>query len=136
MKIKRKNRNIFDIADSGSMSDLAFLLIIFFIVIAIFNINKGFILGLPQKNSTKIVNIKDIIKINIKENGDIFYNKEKVTIDDIEKNIKEDLDNNPNLTVLLKIEENVKYQNVVNIIEIVRKLNVENFSFSIMKDGE
>ncbi|HOL56841.1 MAG TPA: biopolymer transporter ExbD [Spirochaetota bacterium] len=136
MKIKRKNRNIFDIADSGSMSDLAFLLIIFFIVIAIFNINKGFILGLPQKNSTKIVNIKDIIKINIKENGDIFYNKEKVTIDDIEKNIKEDLDNNPNLTILLKIEENVKYQNVVNIIEIVRKLNVENFSFSIMKDGE
>lgn len=131
MKIIRKNKNIFDVSESGSLSDLAFLLIIFFIVIAIFNINKGFILGLPQKNSTKILNVRDIVKINIKENGDIFYMGNKITINLLENNVKEDLSNNPNLTVLLKIEENVKYQNVVNIIEIVRKLNVENFSFSI-----
>jgi len=39
MKIKRQ-KNVFQ--DSSASSDIAFLLIIYFIVIAGFNVNKGF----------------------------------------------------------------------------------------------
>ncbi len=133
MNIKRKNKNIFDVSESGSLSDLAFLLIIFFIVIAIFNINKGFLLGLPQKHSTKIVNVKDIIKITLSKDAELFYMGKVISIEELEKIINENLATNPNLTVLLKIDEEVKYQNVVNIVEVIRKLDVENFSFSILE---
>ena len=48
--IKRFVRhNVEDAGSSGSLNDLSFLLIIFFIVIAGFNVNKGFLLNLPSK---------------------------------------------------------------------------------------
>ena len=48
--IKRPpRRNIEDSSSSGALNDLSFLLIIFFIVIAGFNVNKGFLLNLPSK---------------------------------------------------------------------------------------
>ena len=135
MKIKtRKKRNIV-IAESGALSDIAFLLIIFFIVIAVFNINSGFILGLSKKNSIRIVNTQDIIKIDLQANGTILINKNPVTIPVMEENISANLQHHPNMTVLLKVHPEVLYQSVVSIIEIVRKLEVDNFSFA-MTEGE
>lgn len=126
--MKRKR---IDIADSGALSDLAFLLIIFFIVIAVFNVNKGFIIGLPKKNSAKIVNVNDIIKVNLKNNGQLTVKGSGISIDELEEEIIILLDSRPNMTFVLKIEPEVHYQDVVGIIEIVRKLDVDNFSFSM-----
>ncbi len=130
----RKKRDRIDIADSGALSDLAFLLIIFFIVIAVFNVNKGFMLGLPKKNSTKIVNTQDIVRARLAENGGIYLDNLEVSIPELETKVKGLLDEKPNLTLLLKIEPDVPYQEVVNIIEIARKLEVENFSFSMTEE--
>lgn len=121
-------------ADSGALSDLAFLLIIFFIVIAVFNVNKGFMLSLPKKNSTKIVNTEDIIKVDLSQNGTISSGGNVLTLEELEMEIKTLLNAQPNLTFLLRIDPEVPYQNVVSIIEIVRTLKVDNFSF-VMSDG-
>lgn len=122
-------------ADSGALSDLAFLLIIFFIVIAVFNVNKGFMLGLPKKNSTKIVNVEDIIKVNLNADGSIESGDNSLDIAQLEEEITTLLDSQPNLTFLLRIHPEVPYQNVVSVIEVVRKLKVDNFSF-VMIDEE
>ena len=135
MKIKTRKKRDIDISESGVLSDIAFLLIIFFIVIAVFNINSGFVLGLPQKNSIRIVNTQDIIKIDLQANGTILINKNPVTIPVMEENISANLQHHPNMTVLLKVHPEVLYQSVVSIIEIVRKLEVDNFSFA-MTEGE
>ncbi len=129
--MKRKR---IDIADSGALSDLAFLLIIFFIVIAVFNVNKGFMLGIPKKNSTKIVNIDDIVKVRLASSGELSVQGETISKLELEEEITILLDSRPNLTFVLKIEPEVHYQDVVGIIEIVRKLEVDNFSFSMVKD--
>lgn len=131
---KGKKKRI-EVADSGALSDLAFLLIIFFIVIAVFNVNKGFMLGLPKKNSTKIVNVEDIIKVNLKVDGSIMLDGNTLILEDLEKEVTSQLSSQPNLTFLLVIDPEVPYQNVVSIIEVVRKLKVDNFSF-IMADEE
>lgn len=133
--MKRKKKKRIDIADSGALSDLAFLLIIFFIVIAVFNVNKGFMLGLPKKNSTKVVNVNDIVKVSLRNDGKLFVDDQEVEIDEIEEDIEVLLDSSPNLTFLLKIEPEVPYQLVVQVIEIVRKLEVDNFSFSMTEPG-
>jgi biopolymer transport protein ExbD len=132
MKIKRKK--IINVADSGALSDLAFLLIIFFIVIAVFNVNKGFILGLPQKGSTKIVNVKDIIKINLTKENNLIYDEQKITLDEVEKLVKERINARPNMTFLLKISPEAKYQNVVTVVDTILQLNVDNFSFSMTEE--
>ncbi len=125
-----KKRRI-DIADSGALSDLAFLLIIFFIVIAVFNINKGFILGIPKKESTKVVNTKDIIKVKIDADGTLNLDNEIITLSDLETKVSSLLSVSPNLTFLLKIDPEVPFQEVVHIIEIAREMSIDNFSFSM-----
>jgi biopolymer transport protein ExbD len=133
MNLKRKSKRHLDIANSGALSDLAFLLIIFFIVVAVFNINKGFILLLPKKDSVKIINVKDIIKVTLKENGTLVYDDKAIIQPELEEIVKENLSQYPNMTFLLSIHPEVPYQRVVHIVDMVRKLQVENFSFSMME---
>ncbi len=131
MKIARKRRNRIDIAESGALSDLAFLLIVFFIVIAVFNINKGFLLEMPKKDSHKIVSSDDIVRVSLDEDGTPFIKEKKVTIDELEKMVKDVRAIRPNMTFMLDIHPQARYQKVVEIVELVRTLEVDNFSFAM-----
>ena len=133
MHIKTKRRKRIDIAESGALSDLAFLLIIFFIVIAVFTINTGFVLGLPRKDSTKTVNVEDILKITLRENGTLEYNNDRITTNDLQTMLSRRLAVRPNMTLFLTIHPMTPYQNVVDSIEFVRKNEVENFSFRMLE---
>lgn len=136
MNLKRRSKKHLDIANSGTLSDLAFLLIIFFIVVAVFNINKGFLLLLPKKNSVKMINAKDIIKVSLKENGALYYDGKAIVIPELETIISDNLTMFPNMTFLLSIHPEVSYQKVVYIVDMVRKLQVENFSFTMMEERD
>lgn len=135
MKIRRKRKKRIDIAESGALSDLAFLLIVFFIVIAVFNNNRGFLLELPRPNSTKIVNIKDIIKIRLNDRGQILVEDGPVSLLKLEKMVENNLAVYPNMTFLLHIHPDAVYQDVVDVVNMVRQLKVENFSFSMKGEG-
>jgi len=133
MTVKRKSKKHLDIDNSGTLSDLAFLLIIFFIVVAVFNINKGFILLLPKKDSVKIINVKDIIKVTLKENSTLLCNDKIIILSELDKIVKETLTLYPKMTLLLSIYPEVPYQQVVRIVDMVKKLKVENFSFTMVE---
>lgn len=129
MRIPRKQKKRIDIADSGALSDIAFLLIIFFIVIAVFNVNTGFLLGLPRKNSTKILNVEDIVKVRLKDDGVLLHEGLVIDLADLEEIVSERIALRPNMTLLLTISPDVPYQHVVKVVDFVRKKEVENFSF-------
>lgn len=129
MHITTKRKKRIDVAESGVLSDIAFLLIIFFIVIAVFNVNTGFILGLPRKNSSKIVNVEDIVKARLEQDGSLLYENRRITLDFLENTVVERLKLRPNMTFLLTIHPDTPYQYVVDIVNLVRKDQVENFSF-------
>jgi biopolymer transport protein ExbD len=135
MKVRTKRMARVDIAESGALSDLAFLLIVFFIVIAVFNINSGFLLGLPRKDSTKIVNVDEILKVYLSAGGDYLLRGEPVPKDALEEAAKETLRLYPNMTFLLRIHPNTPYQRVVDVIDLVRAVGVENFSFIMAEEG-
>ena len=128
--IKRSpRRNTEDSSSSGALNDLSFLLIIFFIVIAGFNVNKGFLLNLPSKDKPIVVNANDILKCELDASGVLFLDGKKIKIDALGKKIKAKLKSQPNMTFLLTIDPETPYQNVIDVISTIRKLKVENFSF-------
>ena len=128
--IKRSpRRNTEDSSSSGALNDLSFLLIIFFIVIAGFNVNKGFLLNLPSKDKPIVVNANDILKCELDESGALFLDGKKIKTDALGKKIKAKLRSQPNMTFLLTIYPETPYQNVIDVISTIRKLKVENFSF-------
>lgn len=128
--IKRPpRRNLEDSSSSGALNDLSFLLIIFFIVIAGFNVNKGFLLNLPSKDKPIVVNTNDILKCELDESGALFLDGQEIQMESLSQKIDDKLKSQPNMTFLLTINPETHYQKVIDVVSAVRKLKVENFSF-------
>lgn len=124
--LKRKPN---DPGDSGALNDLSFLLIIFFIAIAGFNVNKGFLMDLPSRDKPRIVQTDDLMKCTLDREGNILLEGNTVSFSEVRTAIQNKKAKQPNMTFLLSIDPETAYQEVVSLIHEVRTLDVENFSF-------
>jgi biopolymer transport protein ExbD len=129
MKIKRRKKRT--LPESSTTSDIAFLLIIYFIVIAGFNINKGFLMNLPAKDSTRLVKKDDVLRYQLDDTGAIVFNGESLTFANAEIDIQSAVREHPNLAIMLMISPRAPWQNVVSFVEMAEKLDVDSFSFKM-----
>ena len=118
-----------DSSSSGALNDLSFLLIIFFIVIAGFNVNKGFLLNLPVKDKPRIVKTDDLMKCRLTPDGSILMDDKSLSLEELRTAVSEKKAKWPNMTFLLIISPETEYQHVVDIIYEIKQLKIENFSF-------
>ena len=118
-----------DSSSSGALNDLSFLLIIFFIVIAGFNVNKGFLLNLPVKDKPRIVKTDDLMKCRLTPDGSIFVDDKCLSLEELRTAVSGKKAEWPNMTFLLMISPETEYQHVVDIIYEIKQLKIENFSF-------
>ncbi|MDR2601068.1 MAG: biopolymer transporter ExbD [Spirochaetaceae bacterium] len=133
MKIKRKKKRTFP--ESSATSDIAFLLIIYFIVIAGFNINKGFLMNFPAKDSTRLVKKDEVLRYQLTAAGEIMLNGEIISAASAEDEARNAVSGNPNIAVMLTIHPEAPWQSVVSFVETAKKLNIDSFSFK-MEDAE
>ena len=133
MQIKRQKKTSF--IETCATSDLAFLLIIYFLVIAGFNINKGFIINLPDKDSTRLIIREDLLRFEMDLNGQIIYNENIINISNAESIIRTSQRMNPNIAVIITINGKTRWQNVVSFVELAQDLQIDSFSFSMKKDN-
>ncbi|MDR1180003.1 MAG: biopolymer transporter ExbD [Spirochaetales bacterium] len=132
MKLTRRKRR--EYGDSAALSDLAFLLIIYFIVIAGFNVNKGFLMNLPAKDSTRLVLRDDLLRFELDAAGDLFHQGSIMDMDTAETEIRNLAASHPNLAVVLGVNPETPWQKVVSFVGLAQRLEVESFSFT-MTDG-
>jgi biopolymer transport protein ExbD len=130
--IKRSVKRKFD--ESSATSDIAFLLIIYFIVIAGFNVTKGLLLNLPAKDSTRLAAKNDILRYELDKTGRIISNGKPVDIKTAERAILIGAALNPNLALVLTVSPDAPWQSVVSFVELAQKLKIESFSFKMQKD--
>ena len=129
MKIKRRKKDI--PAETSAASDVAFLLIIYFLVITGFNINQGFLLNLPAKNSTRLILKDDLMRFDMDKGGTLYYDGTELNISEAEKEIRDAVAGHPNLAVVLSIDGQAPWQQVVYFVELAQKLRVDSFSFNM-----
>ena len=133
MKIKRKKRLGF--GESSSASDVAFLLIIYFIIIAGFNVNKGFLMNLPAKDSTRLILSDDLLRFEMNEDGGIVFMGDVIDIPDTRKLIQAAQISNPNIAVIITIDGQAHWQKVVSFVELAQDLKIDSFSFTMKKEN-
>ncbi|MDR1059012.1 MAG: biopolymer transporter ExbD [Treponema sp.] len=133
MKLSRKPRRTFE--TSGASSDIAFLLIIYFIVIAGFNINRGFLVNLPAKDSTRLILKEDLLRFELDRGGTILFRGEALSVPGAEEIIAAGVRERPNLAVVLLIDPLSPWQQVVSFVELAQKLEVDAFSFKLGEGG-
>jgi biopolymer transport protein ExbD len=128
MKLKRREKIPF--SESGASSDIAFLLIIYFIVIAGFNVNMGFLMNLPARDSQRLILKDDLLRFDMNAGGEIAYQGEPVETAEAERTIRAAAALRPNLAVVLSIDGRAPWQQVVSFVELAQKLEIQSFSFN------
>ena len=129
MKINRRKRGSPE--ESSAASDVAFLLIIYFLVIAGFNINQGFLMNLPAKDSTRLILRDDLLRFEMDWKGAIYHHGAEMSIAETEQEIRAAVAGHPNLAVVLSIDGDAPWQQVVYFVELAQKLEIESFSFNM-----
>ena len=132
MKIKRSKKLTF--LDSSAASDIAFLLIIYFIVIAGFNVNKGFLINLPAKDSQRLILRDDLIRFEMDGEGRIVYEDDIVEINQAKTLIQDAQRENPNIALIISIDGQAHWQNVVFFVELAQDMQIDSFSFSMKRN--
>jgi biopolymer transport protein ExbD len=127
MKIRRRKEK--EAGDSSASSDIAFLLIIYFIVIAGFNVNRGFLLNLPARDSTRLVQKEDLLRYYLDGTGNLVRNGEVQDLAGARAEIRSAIASHPNMALLLTVDPRTPWQQVVSFVELAQDLEVDSFSF-------
>jgi len=134
MKLKKRKRTPF--LETCAASDMAFLLIIYFMVIAGFNVSTGFLMNLPAKDSTRLILRDDLIRFELNEEGSIIHDNEEIDTPQARRIIGSAQVSNPNIAVILTINKDTSWQRVVSFVEIAQDLRIDSFSFTMQKSDQ
>ncbi|MDR0312228.1 MAG: biopolymer transporter ExbD [Treponema sp.] len=127
MNLKRKKRAGY--YEGSAASDVAFQLIIYFLVITGFNVNEGFIMNLPARDSVRLIQRGDLLRFDMDSQGTILYEGTVMDRSVVEYEIRLALQEQPELAVVLTIDPAAPWQQVVSFVELAQKLEVQSFSF-------
>lgn len=129
VRIKKKQKSV-DIP-TGSMADIAFLLLLFFLVATVIDVDTGIGLTLPEyipPEEREFVPLsKDrMAALLINENGDVLLNEEVIAIPQIKDNLIEkirskiNLPSNKKLVVSVKTDRNTNYNLYIQALDQVK----------------
>lgn len=116
MNIKGRNK-ISPEFSMSSMTDIVFLLLVFFMLTA--NSPNALDLLLPKAKG-KSTNTQNI-SISIDKDLRYFIDKTPTNLASMEADLKEKLKNVENPTIILRVEKNVPIQNAVSVMDIANK---------------
>lgn len=127
MALNLKNKVPADIPTS-SMADIAFLLIIFFMLTAVYSTNQGLQYGLPKNEDPANVQPLESMHIHISGPGQYTIDRRPATLPQIAGYIDSKLQQNPKKPVIIQTEPDVPYYVTVEILDLCKELKVENIS--------
>ncbi|MGJ3236205.1 ExbD/TolR family protein [Marivirga sp.] len=119
-----KSRHNVDPAFSmSSMTDIIFLLLIFFMLTSSFITPSGLPVNLPSSKSTNIVMQK--VSVTITKDMLYFVNDKRVAVSDLETAIKRELRNADEGVVVLHIDKSVPTEHLVKVAGIAASLKAK-----------
>ena len=135
--LRRKRKDLGGIP-TASMSDVAFLLLVFFLSTTKFDIKKGLGIVLPavSDGTQKKVKLKDdnLTKIWIDKDGIITLksggNEQVVPMNKLQKTIHQIVKDNPDMVISLKTDRKSKYQYMVQVLDKLQASGAEKISLS------
>ncbi|MGL1885924.1 MAG: biopolymer transporter ExbD [Reichenbachiella sp.] len=121
MDLKSKNKIEASFAMS-SMTDVIFLLLIFFMLTSSFITPSGLPVNLPTSKSSNIVMQK--VSVTITSDLEYFVNQKKVSLSSLERTLKAELTEEEGV-VVLHCDKSVPVEHLVNVASIATKLEAK-----------
>jgi biopolymer transport protein ExbD len=125
-----KNQKISNKVPTSSMADIAFLLLIFFMVTTIFKMEDGLPVTLPRAETAQKQKREKIMHIWIDGNGRVSINDKIVQIIQVEDILLNMLSERPDLIVAFNADDRAPYGVVSDVMEELKDANAIRVSFT------
>jgi biopolymer transport protein ExbD len=127
MAIKLRNKRSVEFS-TASMSDLVFLLLVFFILVSTIVSPNAIPLLLPNSTSDPVITATKDIEVYIDDQLNYYIQDQahRVEKEQLQPAIAAALGGAENGSVMLKVDQSVAVQYVVNVIDAVNKINVQD----------
>jgi len=113
----RKNSKINTEFNASSMTDIVFLLLIFFIIISSVVKDPALKLVLP-KGVNNVNPINKVVVVSVDENLNYDIDDKKTTLARLPSDLKAVLSSSPEATVSIRGDKNIRYEDVMNVVMI------------------
>jgi biopolymer transport protein ExbD len=116
---------------SGSMADIAFLLLIFFLVTTTIDTDKGLGIVLPPAGDVEIeIRKENILNCLINSQGKVLLDEEPTPTEQISKIVGRKLRENTNLIVSVKAHPKTSYNDYVRVIDQLKIADAKRISIA------
>ena len=116
--------------NSSSMADIAFLLLVFFLVTTTISMDKGISLVLPSEGNELEVNRKNIVNILMNESGKVLLDDKPTRVNDIRGIVERKIASNPNLIFSVQTHPRTKYQDYLRILDQLKEAKATKISIA------
>ena len=137
--LNNKKSKVSDEVPSASMADIAFLLLIFFLVTTTFPKDKGLAIVLPEEAEEVQVSQKNILHIIIQVNGIVDLKRgespqvQQVSSNDIEGIWRQEIAENTNLIAAVKTHPDAPYKFMVDVLDALHMAGAERVSLQLLE---
>ena len=127
--IGKRKRKV-DEVNSSSMADIAFLLLVFFLVTTTISMDKGINIILPAEGSNKDVNTEDIINVVLAADGSIVFDGKLKNIYEIKSLVENEIRKNKNMIFSIKTSTRADYQDYIALLDEFKKAKAKKISIA------
>ena len=127
--IEKKRRDLQEI-NSSSMADIAFLLLVFFLVTTTISMDKGISLVLPSEGNEMEVNKINIVNILVNESGKVLLDDKPTRLKDIKNIAERRISQNSKVIFSLQTHPRTKYQVYIKVLDELKSAKAQKISIA------
>jgi len=116
--------------NSSSMSDIAFLLLVFFLVTTTISMDKGISLILPADGNELEVNRKNITSILVNDKGMVLMDDQPIKISQIKSKALKKITGNSNIIFSVTTHKNTKFDDYILVLDQLKQANATKISIA------
>ena len=138
--LNNKKSKISDEVPTSSMADIAFLLLIFFLVTTTFPKDKGLAIVLPESDETVEVSQRNILHILIQPTGAVVIRRgesdqeQTVPASGIEGIWRQEYSQNDLLIAAVKTHPDAAYRYMVDVLDALHVANAPRISLQVLEN--
>jgi biopolymer transport protein ExbD len=117
------DKDVYDDINITPMLDLAYVLMIIFIIMTTATV-QGIKVNLPKASAAPTLAKPQTKAITVTSDGTIFLDTFPVTLAELENLLRQYKAANPNLPVIIKGDATVQYQKVIDVLDLVGRLDI------------
>lgn len=125
-------KDVYDEINITPMLDLAYVLLIIFIILTTATV-QGIKVNLPKASSQPSLAENKTKAVSITADGTIYLDTFPVTMPELENLLRQYKAANPNLPVIIKADSNIQYQRVVDVLDLLGRLEITQLGLVTQK---